>query len=242
MSDRDGGGASLGPPPVPPPPPPGPPPFPPSALGSLVLQRGASESSPPPDPAGRRTQTLAATASIPDRFKARAIDAALKVVVSAVAVVILLFSYFSLWDSWNFWSPNDPVSPWVAVGFLSGGAMLLSIPVYEVAMIAVKGRTLGKRAVNIKVVRTNFDEPPGWGRALARWFLPAAVYPATWIGMNFLELVQRGWSVGSSGVIRQPLLLLLWAALLLTVRLSAAWNRDSRGWHDRLAGTRVVKV
>ena len=56
------------------------------------------------------------------------------------------------------------------------GLGLLSFPavwaVYEVALIAARGQTLGKKAMRIKVVTTS-NEPPGWKSAAIRWAITA---------------------------------------------------------------------
>ncbi len=43
---------------------------------------------------------------------------------------------------------------------------------YEPVMIAVKGQTLGKMAVSIKVVRADNGLVPGAGKSFGRWLIP----------------------------------------------------------------------
>ena len=101
------------------------------------------------------------------------------------------------------------------------GAIILAIPVfaaigiaYEVVFIALKGQTLGKMAVNIKVIRADNGLVPGWGKSIGRWILPAALGIVPFVG---------------------------WIASLL-VYISLTWDRVRQGWHDKAAATLVVKV
>ena len=83
---------------------------------------------------------------------------------------------------------------------------------YEVVMIAIRGQTLGKMALGIKVVRSGTGTNPGPPKSLGRWALPNLIL--------IIPLV--GWLVS----------LLCYASL--------TWGRDRQGWHDKAAGTLVV--
>ena len=85
---------------------------------------------------------------------------------------------------------------------------------YEVTMIALKGQTLGKMATSIKVVRADNGLLPGWGKSIGRWIIP--------IILLFVPLL--GW------------------VLFLLVYVSLTWDKVRQGWHDKAAGTLVVKV
>ena len=98
------------------------------------------------------------------------------------------------------------------VGFALAGAVVGII--YEVSMIALKGQTLGKMATRIRVVRADNGQIPGWGKSIGRWIIPAA--------LGFIPFV--GW------------------LLSLLVYLSLLWDKVRQGWHDKAAGTLVVKV
>ena len=99
---------------------------------------------------------------------------------------------------------------------LVGFALLAGVIgiLYEVSLIAIRGQTLGKMAVRIKVVRADNGLEPGWGKSVGRWIIPAA--------LAFIPLV--GW------------------LLSLLVYLSLLWDKVRQGWHDKAAGTLVVKV
>ncbi len=86
--------------------------------------------------------------------------------------------------------------------------------VYEVVQVALWGRTLGKRMVGIKVVNAAHGGVPGWGKAVGRWAIPGLVYLIPIVG---------------------PL-----AALLCYISLT--WDRVYQGWHDKAAGTLVVRT
>lgn len=85
---------------------------------------------------------------------------------------------------------------------------------YEVTMIATRGQTLGKMATSIKVVRADNGLVPGWGKSIGRWFIPALLPIIPFVG---------------------------WILSLL-VYVSFLWDRARQGWHDKAAGTLVVKA
>lgn len=85
---------------------------------------------------------------------------------------------------------------------------------YEVVQIALWGQTLGKRASNVKVVNAVNGGVPGWGKAIGRWAIPGLLWLIPFVG---------------------PLLTGL-------CYLSLVWDRVRQGWHDRSAGTLVVRT
>ena len=90
------------------------------------------------------------------------------------------------------------------------------VVLYEPVSVALWGRTAGKWAAGIKVVSTAQGARPSVARSFARVALPATAGLAT---------LGAGWLVMQT---------LLW--------FSTVANDDRRGWHDRLAGTVVVKA
>ncbi len=85
---------------------------------------------------------------------------------------------------------------------------------YEVVLIAVRGQTLGKMLVSIKVIRADFGGVPGAGKSVIRWIIPVA---ASWVPfIGFL--------------------------VSLLVYISLLWDSNRQGWHDKAAGTLVVKT
>lgn len=84
---------------------------------------------------------------------------------------------------------------------------------YEVVLIALWGQTLGKRMVGIKVINAAHGGVPGWGKAIGRWAIPGLV--------SLIPLF--GW------------------LLAILCYVSLTWDRVYQGWHDKVAGTLVIK-
>lgn len=87
--------------------------------------------------------------------------------------------------------------------------------IYEVVLVRTRGQTLGKRVVGIEVVRVNDGAFPDWSASIIRYLLPAL-----------------------------PMLIPVPGAFLLSlvIYLAAVPHPLRRGWHDRAAGTIVVKA
>ena len=103
-----------------------------------------------------------------------------------------------------------------ALGVASAAIVML----YEVALIAWRGQTVGKMATRVKVVRKDNGLVPGWGKSAGRWLVPAIP-----------GLV--GWFIPSISFI---------GLLSLLVYVSLTWDKVRQGWHDKAAGTLVIKV
>jgi uncharacterized RDD family membrane protein YckC len=96
-------------------------------------------------------------------------------------------------------------------------ALLVSVAIagaYEVGLVATRGATLGKQLMGIRVVRYLDGGLPTWGMSAIRFLVPSLQYTAV----------------------------LLFQLLALVVYLSAAWNPERRGLHDRASGTLVVRT
>jgi len=115
---------------------------------------------------------------------------------------------------------TDPQTGEVTGG---GGALVAAIAVlgilalltllYEVVLIALRGATLGKSIMKVKVVREHSGELPGWGPSILRWLIPVIGSFACGIGQYVVYLSPF---FDSSG--RQ------------------------QGWHDKVAHTQVVRA
>jgi uncharacterized RDD family membrane protein YckC len=72
----------------------------------------------------------------------------------------------------------DSVSPQTFPTRLIGVTLLVGF-VYETTFIALRGQTLGKMAVRIRVVRQHDGATPGWGPSFVRWLVPvlASIVP-----------------------------------------------------------------
>jgi len=102
-----------------------------------------------------------------------------------------------------------------AAGFFASALAAVIIGLlYEVVQIALWGQTIGKRATNVKVVNAVHGGTPGWGKSIGRWAIPGL--------LNLVPFV--GW------------------LLSLVCYLSLLWDRVRQGWHDRAAGTLVIKT
>ncbi len=86
---------------------------------------------------------------------------------------------------------------------------------YEVVLIRTRGQTVGKRVLHIKVVRITDGQPPDWTASIMRYLLP--ILPA---------------------LVPLPGVWLLSPVVYLVAILSPL----RQGWHDRAAGTIVVKT
>jgi uncharacterized RDD family membrane protein YckC len=62
------------------------------------------------------------------------------------------------------------------VGSIIGYSLIIIVfgLLYEVALIALRGATLGKQLLGIKVVREADGQIPGWGPSVLRWLIPGA--------------------------------------------------------------------
>ena len=93
-------------------------------------------------------------------------------------------------------------------------ATLVLAAVYEIVFIAFTGQTLGKRLLRIEVVDVTTGRPPRLDGASIRYLVPSV--PALVPGIG--------------------------AVITILVYLSAAWSPTRQGWHDRAAGTVVVRA
>ena len=153
------------------------------------------------------------------RLAARAVDWA----VGAFAwIVISMLS--------NPWAPGGHPITRFYTAFAVGALIVLGLGVcYEIAMIAWRGQTVGKAVAGVRVVRAADGMDPGAMRAALRWLVVAAPrLPLV------LALTLGGETVEAAA------LLLVWV-LWPIVYVSLLWGRDHQGWHDKAAGTLVVR-
>ena len=154
---------------------------------------------------------LPRVATMGARLAARLLDGA--VLLVALLPLRVLLGWFGMDQGLHV----DPSSGrWVegdpGLSRLFGFAVVVVVVGYEVVLTATQGATLGKRALHLRVVRRVDGSLPGWGRCVVRWLVPAAGLLACLVG----ELV-------------------VYASPLLD---GTGYNR---GWHDRLAGTVVIR-
>ena len=146
------------------------------------------------------------------RLGARVLDV---VIMSVVGLILLVAGLVSAVGITSGDSVSDEEATAGAGAFIAFAIVAVVIGVlYEVTMIATKGQTLGKMATRIKVVRADNGLVPGWGKSIGRWIIPAV--------LGFIPFV--GW------------------LLSLLVYLSLLWDKARQGWHDKAAGTLVIKA
>ncbi|GLW71380.1 RDD family protein [Kitasatospora phosalacinea] len=100
----------------------------------------------------------------------------------------------------------------VAVFFTMAAVIIAFSLLYEWLLISLAGATVGKMALGLRVVRENNGQHPGLGAGFVRFLIPWVGYLACGLGM-----------------------LLVW--------VSPFFDNSGKlqGWHDRAAGTLVVK-
>ena len=137
------------------------------------------------------------------RLGARLIDMVVVVlgmlVLAAIGLVILSLG-------------SDPSDASLGMAILV--ALAIGVVGYEVTLTAIRGQTLGKMALHIKIIRSDNGGVPGWRKSLGRWGVPFCVNLVPFIG-QFVSLL---------------------------VYLSLTWDARRQGWHDKAAGTVVVKA
>ena len=85
---------------------------------------------------------------------------------------------------------------------------------YEIVLIHLKGQTVGKMAVHIKVIQIEDGGLPSWDRSLIRWAVPEA---ARWVPV-------------------------IGGLLALVVYLWMLWDPSRQGLHDKAARTIVIRT
>ena len=99
---------------------------------------------------------------------------------------------------------------------------------YFIPSTSVAGRTGGKAKAGIKVVNSN-GRPPGFGRIMLRESIGKLI--------PFYSLLALFWVTGD---IRLPLG--IFAVLLLLGFFRVFGSSKNQGWHDKIAGTYVIKA
>jgi uncharacterized RDD family membrane protein YckC len=146
------------------------------------------------------------------------------VVLASLAVFVPRLIHDPLWDRLNTSRQLTPAEAqelvrhaearlFVPILLLSLGSAVL-MGVYTVILTRLRGQTVGKMAVGVKVVQRADGSLPTWGAAISRWALPAVAGLLPWLG--------------GLGV----LLIYLWIL----------WDPNRQGLHDKLAKTVVIRM
>jgi len=148
------------------------------------------------------------------RLGARAIDA---IIVAVGAMTVFAAVLLGVARAFS----DDPSSGPVILGALAGLALAFFLAgAYEVFMTTSRGQTIGKSVLKIAVIGAENGEFPARGASFKRWALPWL--PALGVSVAVV-----------------PVLGLIVPVL---VYFSLIWGDDGQGWHDKAAGTFVVKI
>jgi uncharacterized RDD family membrane protein YckC len=123
-------------------------------------------------------------ASFGQRAAARILDA----VILSVGFLILYGIGFGGLVATSDRGAGEPSG--AAVGGLLGIIFLVFVVsiLYEPVMVALKGATLGKMALGLKIVLSESGAVPGWGPSFIRWILPAIASLVCGIGQILVYL------------------------------------------------------
>ena len=178
---------------------------------------------PSPDPAGPRA-----------RLAAKLIDVTVTAFIALVALM-----YFGV--STIHWFE---VKVYTAAEAYRLASPVLGVLVFEAALIAAtawKGTTLGKKLLRIQVVACSGSGAPSLLRAIIRWIMPlAAAAPLVDAFIRDIpDQANYNLNPAFSGRVWW-----LWVAVgwWLLVHASTLWDSQRRGWHDKVAGTIVVRA
>jgi len=140
-------------------------------------------------------------ASIGQRFAARLIDGLIFLVPYLALTVPLVEENtdgdltLPMWTTW---------------------AMLAASAIYEVILVAVRGQTIGKAVMKVRVVRADgTGQLPSLGASAIRFLLPAVVAGIPVVTLQVASLLIYAWAI---------------------------WDPNRQGLHDKAAGTVVVRA
>lgn len=172
---------------------------------------------PPPPPYGASQPAGPSGAQYADmgkRLVARIIDAILVGVVVGILGAVLFGGAATQ-------VTTDPVTGQVTSGegallgaYFGWIALVIILTLaYEVVLIALRGATVGKQLMRIKVVRQADGQVPGWGPSVLRWLIPLLGSLVCGIGQYVVYLSPFFDS-----------------------------TKRNQGWHDKVAKTLVVQT
>lgn len=167
-------------------------------------------------------------AQVGERLVARAIDSVLWVMVVFGLFDLGLFIWMASQGKLSDVSTLQPKHSDPAVSTVLGIVLFVAAFAYCVIPVARSGQTLGKRLMGLVVV-TDEMQPVGWRQAIARF--------AAWEGPGIILMALF---LPTEGAISTALALagIAWTLAMLA---PAVFDEGRRGWHDRLAGTRVIR-
>lgn len=126
----------------------------------------------------------AKVATIGQRFLARLIDTLIYLVVFGLLGALGVASIAGSSEYNPETGMEEPSGAGIGGFFLMMGVLVIFGLLYELTMIALKGQTLGKMAMGVKVVLEHNGQVPGWGPAFIRAVIPwAANFVCSLIGL-----------------------------------------------------------
>ena len=117
----------------------------------------------------------------------------------------------------------------------SGISIALTIAYFVVFQYMNKGQTIGKKLLKIKVVDKDTKEPISILKGLLRSFIVFSILSGT-LSMLFLYILSRKYYY-----ISYLTLLIIEGIFTLTTIILVLYKKDSRGLHDMMANTIVIK-
>lgn len=123
-------------------------------------------------------------------------------------------------------------------------SLFVAVLLFEVALIvntARKGTTPGRRLLRIKVVARSDSGTPSPLGAISRWVLPLVV-AAPLVDAFIRDIPERANDETSAAMSGRAWWLWVAVGWWLLVHASTLWDNQRRGWHDKAAGTIVVKA
>lgn len=156
----------------------------------------------------------AKVATLGSRALARIIDSVILTIVIYALWAIIIGGTAATVET----NPDGTISDGDAGGLFAAvlGAMAITVVIsiaYELILTAIKGQTVGKMIMGIKVVRSADGQVPGFGPAFMRWLLPTIGVFVCYIGALLVYLSPL---FDSSGRVQ--------------------------GWHDKAANTLVISL
>jgi uncharacterized RDD family membrane protein YckC len=143
-------------------------------------------------------------ASMGKRFLARVIDGLIIGIPAGIIITVITLAMAPSAEEINSGSFDEGDSlGLIATVFISAGVLIVASVLYEVAMIATSGATVGKKVAGVKVVRMADGQLPGWGSAFGRWAIPylcnlipcvgGLIALLCWLSPFFDSVYRQGW-------------------------------------------------
>lgn len=170
-------------------------------------------------------------ASAAARGVARIIDSLVHAALGIGGMALIFLATFCI-----FCANHETNSGQAALGALA----LVGWVLYEPAMVAWRGQTLGKAICGIKIVRVSNRETPSLGQAILRWAIPLAAGAALSVVAAMVITNLEGTAMRFGTVARIQALFAAWAPMYLTSFLDM--GGQLRGWHDKAARTIVIRA